>query len=57
MIYDVNVGNHFHFLDEESGKLFDLGDEHIEVRAKSAVPDGYTLDSVEVVLRGHKTKR
>jgi len=57
VIYDSNVVDHFHFLDEESGKLFDLSGEHVEVRAKSAVPEGYTLDTIEVVLRGRKTKR
>lgn len=57
VVYDSNVGEHYHFLDEETGKLFDLGPEQVDVRAKSAAPDGYTIDSVEVVFRGRKARK
>lgn len=57
VVYDSNVDDHFHFLDEETGKLFDLDKERVDVRAKQGAPEGYRVDTVEVVLRGRKVRR
>jgi Fur family iron response transcriptional regulator len=57
VVYDSNVDDHYHFLDEETGKLFDLGREHVDVRAHAAAPEGYRVDTIEVVVRGRRARK
>lgn len=50
VIYDDNVEDHHHFLDESTGKVYDLPLEHIELRTK--LPRKFKAHGIEVVVRG-----
>ena len=52
IIYDCNTMDHFHFLDEESGQLYDIQPEDMQLSGK--LPDGFQLKSVDVLFRGHR---
>lgn len=50
VIYDNNTHDHYHFLDEASGKLYDIETKDISIRSK--VPRTFEVKSVEIVLKG-----
>lgn len=50
VIYDCNVSDHFHFLDETSGKLFDI--QTHEIKLKSRLPNHFQLKSIDILFRG-----
>lgn len=47
VVYDHNIESHHHFLDEKTGKLYDLSPDEVEVKVKRA-----KVRQVEVLLRG-----
>ena len=49
-VYDDNVTAHYHFLDEKSGKLYDVDPGEIEIRPR--LGKAVSINSVEVLLRG-----
>ena len=50
VIYDNNVSPHHHFLDEESGELFDLPPDEVAVSPK--LKSLFEVKQVDVLLRG-----
>lgn len=50
VVYDTNVNDHFHFLDNSSGKLFDVSNEECKVILN--LPNGVSIEEVDVFLRG-----
>lgn len=50
VIYDNNMAAHFHFLDEESGELYDLDPESVEVNTK--LQKGFQVRKLSVLLSG-----
>lgn len=54
VVYDVNTERHFHFLDEKTGKLFDVGEDELglELRLKG----GLKARAIEVLIRGSSGK-
>lgn len=50
VIYDDNVEEHHHFLDESTGRVYDLPLEHIELKTK--LPRKFKARGIEVVVRG-----
>lgn len=49
-LYDSNVIDHYHFLDEHSGELLDVDPDHVAL-----VPNlgpGFRISGVDVLLRG-----
>jgi Fur family iron response transcriptional regulator len=50
VIYDANIDDHFHFLCEKSGKLYDVmpGDFNYEIK----LPKKYKVKSLEIVFKG-----
>lgn len=55
VIYDRNTMDHFHFLDEESGRLYDIHPENMQLSGK--LPDGFQLKSVDVLFRGNRKSK
>ncbi len=49
-VYDNNMTSHYHFLDEKSGKVFDIDPKDVEIRPR--LRKGFSINSVEVLLRG-----
>ncbi len=51
VIYDSKTVPHHHCLDIETGELTDIPLDSIEIVSLPAVPEGYELEAVEVVLK------
>lgn len=49
-VYDANVSEHFHFVDEATGRIWDLDPTTIDVRPTLGA--GFQVRQVDVVLRG-----
>jgi Fur family iron response transcriptional regulator len=56
-VYDDNVSDHYHFLDEATGTLHDVDPSEVELTPR--LKPGMTVRGVEVLLRGtlRKPKR
>ena len=52
VVYDSNVDKHHHFLDEETGQLFDVGLDMIELNPK--LKRQYQINDIQVLVRGKK---
>lgn len=50
VIYDNNVHDHYHFLDERSGHLYDI--ETKDVSVEMEVPAKFVVNSMEIVFKG-----
>lgn len=54
VIYDCNTEDHHHFLDEKSGKLYDLPLDQVEISYQ--LPKKFRARHVEVVVKGRVEK-
>ncbi len=53
VIYDAQVHEHFHFLDEKSGRVYDIPMDQLEVLTKfSKEFQGLKISGMEVLLKG-----
>jgi Fur family iron response transcriptional regulator len=52
IIYDNNMDKHYHFYDEENGKVTDLMLDQVDVRAK--LSRGFKISDIDVIVRGTK---
>ena len=50
-VFDPNVGRHHHFVDEETGKVYDIPWETLSVSGEDTL-DGFVIRDYQVVLRG-----
>jgi Fe2+ or Zn2+ uptake regulation protein len=51
--FDCNLEPHFHFIDEESGRFFDIPTEAIQLQTQSQMLEkDFKVSTVEVTLRG-----
>jgi len=50
VIYDNNVDNHYHFLDEETGELIDIDEQNVEF--KYSLHNEFNVSGIDVLLRG-----
>lgn len=50
VLYDNNVEDHHHFLDETTGRIYDLPADQIEVKSK--LPRRFKAREVEVLIKG-----
>ncbi|MFC1744614.1 Fur family transcriptional regulator [Candidatus Riflebacteria bacterium] len=51
MVFDSNPFTHYHFLDENTGKIYDLDDKNVNIELK--IPGKFKVKEVEVLVRGH----
>jgi Fur family iron response transcriptional regulator len=49
--FDTNTSNHFHFYNENEGRLFDIGTENLEIRGLPTAPEGTEIDRIDVIVR------
>ena len=50
-IFDTNIDQHHHFLDEETGELIDIENEKINLFKLPEIPKGYMNSGVEVLIK------
>ena len=53
VLFDANTDRHHHFIDEESGRIYDVPWNQIEVR-NAELPPGFEVNAYQVVLRGRR---
>jgi Fe2+ or Zn2+ uptake regulation protein len=56
VVFDPNVTRHHHFVDERTGRIYDVPWEALEVRRVETLKD-YRVRDYQVVLRGRKAGR
>lgn len=50
VIYDCNTEDHFHFFDENTEKIFDIGHESVSVQLD--LPKKYKVNGLDLILKG-----
>jgi len=53
VLYDNNLAEHYHFLDERTGELVDVDPEQVTLAPH--LGEGFQITGVEVLLRGTRT--
>ena len=56
VVFDPNVEKHHHFIDEETGEIFDLPWNALEVGRIDALP-GFDVHDYQVVVRGTRRRK
>ena len=51
LVYDTNLTCHHHFLDVDTGALTDVPAGQIGISGLPHLPDGFSLDAVDVTIR------
>ena len=55
VVFDPNIQQHHHFIDEDSGQIYDVPWDTFEVPKIDSLAD-YEITEVQVVVRGRKKK-
>lgn len=56
VVFDPNVQKHHHFIDEDTGDIFDIPWDQLEVKGKEKLKD-FEVSEFQVILRGRRKKR
>ena len=56
VVFDPNIQKHHHFIDEDTGDIYDIPWDQLEVRGKKSFEDFEILD-VQVIMRGKRRKK
>jgi Fe2+ or Zn2+ uptake regulation protein len=55
VVFDPNLATHHHFIDDDTGEIRDVAFDEVQVSSLATL-QGYRIDGLEVVLRGHHIK-
>ena len=56
VLFDPNTDRHHHFIDEGTGRIYDIPWNQIEVSNTKPLP-GFEVDDYQVVMRGRRARR
>lgn len=56
VLFDPNTDRHHHFIDEDTGHIFDVPWKQIEV-SKAKPPPGFEVHDYQLVMRGRRTHK
>lgn len=56
VVFDPNVTGHHHFIDEETGEVYDIPWDHLEVNGKDKLRD-FEITEYQVIMRGRLKKK
>jgi Fur family iron response transcriptional regulator len=57
VLFEPNTERHHHFIDEESGRIYDIPWNEIEVRHNARPLPGFEVHDYQVVMRGRRPDR
>ena len=57
LVYDTNLHDHHHFLDVETGELSDIQHDKVRIKQLPELPEGFTMDAVELTIRIRKSSQ
>ena len=55
VVFDSNIGQHHHFIDEESGHIYDVPWRALKVTGEKSLKD-FQVREFQVILRGKKKR-
>ena len=55
VLFDPNTDHHHHFIDEDTGRIYDIPWNQIEVRNAKPLP-GFKVNDYQVVMRGRRNR-
>ena len=55
VVFDPNVQKHHHFIDEETGDIYDIPWDQLEVKGKNKLKD-FEISEFQVIMRGRRKK-
>jgi len=50
MMYDCNTEDHFHFLDEKSGQIYDIHTDDVGIKIE--IPRKFKVKSMDLIIKG-----
>jgi Fe2+ or Zn2+ uptake regulation protein len=56
IVFDPNTAAHHHFIDEETGRVYDVPWDALQVKGDQALK-GYEVREYQVIMRGRRKKR
>ena len=56
VVFDPNVHKHHHFVDDETGEIYDIPWDQLEVKGKDKLKD-FEVTEFQVIMRGKRKKR
>jgi Fe2+ or Zn2+ uptake regulation protein len=56
VVFDPNVERHHHFVDEETGDIYDIPWDQLEVKGKEKLKD-FEIVEFQVIMRGRRKKK
>jgi Fur family iron response transcriptional regulator len=56
LVFDGHVEPHHHFIDDDTGRVYDVAWQAVTVKGARALK-GFAIDDYQVVMRGRKQKR
>lgn len=54
VVYDPNVGDHHHFIDEDTGRILDIPWEAVQVSGLESLGEGLKIERYQVVVHGRQ---
>lgn len=55
VVFDPNINKHHHFVDNETGDIYDIPWDQLEVKGKDKLKD-FEIEEFQVIMRGRKKK-
>ena len=56
VVFDANTGRHHHFIDIQTGKIYDIPHEAVNIQSHESLAD-FEITEYQVTLRGRLKKR
>ncbi len=56
VVFDPNIERHHHFVDYDTGEIYDIPWDQLEVRGREKLKD-FEIDEFQVIMRGRKKRR
>lgn len=56
VVFDPNIQKHHHFIDDDTGKIYDIPWSQLEVMGKDQL-DGFEITEYQVILRGKRKSK
>lgn len=56
VVFDPNIEKHHHFIDEDTGQIYDIPWDQLEVKGKDKLKD-FEISEFQVILRGRRKKK
>jgi len=56
VVFDPNIEKHHHFVDNDTGDIYDIPWDQLEVRGKEKLKD-FEIIEFQVIMRGRRKKR